>query len=207
MSWLVDLASKAEDLLNKVDQSAAQALHNEDEQQKSGANNAAYGWQQPQVNNLSTSASYSPFLSQQPETGQQNSSAQSSITSSSSVPSNLNKLNSDNGKATSAYTSQMSKSMYSASQLPNSGKQSPATTLNNKKDKDEELFEFLNSPESVETKRAKSPLVKLITSGRHSRQSSTSSTGSTRSTKTLDAISQSSSIGISMSATADKPGE
>ena len=174
MSWITGLAGKAEDFLNKVDKSAATALSPEQEK-----------WKAQQQN----TAGYSPYLgstvsSAAPSTSPATPS--NAMISSSSVPSNLNNA----GGAGTYGNSQMSRSLYSTTPV-SSGKQSPATLGNsgngkNKIDKDEELFEFLNSSDTVDGRR------KVAKNGKHSRQSSISSTTSSRSAKTPDPGSQAS---------------
>jgi hypothetical protein len=176
-SWLTGLAGKAEDLLNKVDQSAATALH-KDELRKAALSSQgippATGSSDLKEIKISTDKTSKPT------------NFYSTLNSSVSVPSNLNKLNNvpPSGYASSAQLSRL------ALQKGESDKRSPQR---GRKDADEELFEFLNSPESVAAAadngahKATRPenRTKLVgsLSASHSRHSSTSSTVSSHSQK------------------------
>ena len=181
MSWLTGLAGKAEELLNKVDQQAATALHNEDSAAPAPntGNHQSWGSHKDSSSGASGHSSYlSPAPTQQ--------AAMSSMTASKSVPSNLNRF--DNG-----FNSRSRKSI-SSSPVPQNG--SPAK----KKDKDDELFEFLNSSTTVENKKPALAVKTGITNGTHSRHSSTSSSASTKSGKTTES-------GLTNSSLADKQGK
>ena len=189
MSWLTGLAGKAEHLLNNIDHAAGQALHTEEGEQ---INPSAF----PPHTTAATNDSYSPYLSQ--VTAEDSSQKSGSISSSASVPNNLNQLNGENN-----YLNQMSQSMYSSSTLSqnNSGKNTPppSTKLTPtrpaaaaaKKSNDDELFAFLNSPDTDSGKRKKQ-VNKSVINGKHSRHSSTSSTNSNRNGRITESVQQSS---------------
>ena len=169
MSWLAGIAGKAEELLNKVDQAAATSLNTDTVRTASGKN--------------VTTASNTPSFSNHSKTsssGGQLTGITGSISSSASVPSNLNKMNSPQD-----YLSQMSTSTLPSSK--STLKTVPSKTVINMKDKDDELFEFLNSSDSTsDTKKNGNGRPKtLLGSKQHSRQSSGSSAGS-RGRKTPD---------------------
>lgn len=140
MAWLKGIAAKTENLLNNLDQAAGQMI--------------TTGSPTQNVAEEKTNQSFHDSIPVSQSILQERS---ASISSSVSVPSNMNRLN---GRSSSPYLSQTSKSSY-------------ASSLNNgstrKKDKDEELFQFLNSTDDKKTK--------------HSRQSSCSSTTSALSNK------------------------
>ena len=164
MSWLTGLAGKAENLLNNIDQAAGQALSTEEEARRA----AERKFSAPSHKH----DAYSPYLSQptEPKSSREppSASASASMSSSVSVPSNLSQMDTDSNNA------QMSKSMYSPS--------SSSSQLNktNKKDKDDDLFAFLNNSESDTKKKS---AVKTVMNGKHSRHSSASSTHSSKSAK------------------------
>ena len=173
MAWLLD---RAENLLNKMDQTAAGALHTDEGPPQPGA-----------VSNL-PERTYTPYLSQQSnpttaDAGRPSSTRSTgssygqpmSMSVSASVPSNMSRM-SDSPN----YLNQMSRSSYNQptqqySRAPSKG--SPAKAAAPSRDKDAELFEFLNDPDTV-VDSAKPKMSKYSRSGRHSRQSSGSSIGS-----------------------------
>lgn len=170
MSWLGALAGKAEDFLNKIDNTAASALqHNEGHPGYRPPTSrptppSEFQWgQNRKLNGPSTpSDGYSPFLSV---------SKTNAMTTSTSVPSNLNKMNGDSTQSNGPSPSgAMSHSMHSTGQV------SPTTAK--KKDKDEALFEFLNSGDvKVDTtKKTKLQAPPPGNGGKHSRASSGAST-------------------------------
>lgn len=140
MSWLKGIAAKTENLLNNLDQAAGQMITTNSPTQS--------------IAEERTNQSFHDSIPVSQNIPQERS---ASMPTSVSVPSNMNRLN---GRSSSPYLNQTSKSSY-------------ASSLNNgstrKKDKDEELFEFLNSSDDKKTK--------------HSRQSSCSSTTSALSNK------------------------
>ena len=171
MSWLAGIAGKAEELLNKVDQAAATSL-----------NTSSDGTSSPSGARVTTTVNSNSFLnhSKSNSSGGQLTGITGSISSSASVPSNLNKMNSPQD-----YLSQMSTSTLSSSK---SGiKSVPSKTVINMKDKDDELFEFLNSSESTSDskKNGNGRPKTLLGNKQHSRHSSGSSAGS-RGRKTPD---------------------
>lgn len=156
MSWLTGLAGKAEDLLNRMDQAAGQAISSKE----SSSSNAP--------NPVRTSA-FTPTVSSTMK-------RQDSLQGSASVPSNLNQLNG----GSNPYLSQMSRSTNGTVQNP----QSSSPVNRSKKDKDDELFEFLNNPNAMVENgngKKKEGAFKSLANGKHSRHSSTSSMGSHRS--------------------------
>ena len=171
MSWLAGIAGKAEELLNKVDQAAATSLNTSD------------GTSSPSGGKVTTTINPSSFSnhSKSNSSGGQLTGITGSISSSASVPSNLNKMNSPHD-----YLSQMSTSTLSSSKSRNKSVSS-SKTVTNKKVKDDELFEFLNSSESTSDlkKNGNGRPKTLLGNKQHSRQSSGSSAGS-RGRKTPD---------------------
>ena len=159
MSWLTGIAKGAEELLNKVDQTAAHAFHNQ-------------GESPPDIIPSRTPASnYSPYLTQ---------TSKSTLPPSASVPNNLGRP----GTKQPPRPSSGPRSSFSSAPAP-----ARASPTRAKKDQDAELFEFLNSPENgddKEPKKQERPSQLLGLNGQHSRKSSSSSIGSFRS-KTPDA--------------------
>ncbi|XP_029642822.1 golgin subfamily A member 5 [Octopus sinensis] len=146
MSWLSDLTGKAEDFLNRIDQSAAEALTKDEVARankpiansyyaNSESGHSGNTWEAPKV---------------------------PSLWSSHSVPSNLNDMNNSN---TDLNSSMVSTPLKQSKKFSNAVSSSP-TRNSKKKDSDDALFEFLN-----ETKKISSG-----SSNKHSRQSSMSST-------------------------------
>ena len=117
-----------------------------------------------------TAASHTPFLSQAPSAGD--------ITPSKSVPAKL-------------YDYKSSESAFPDFSPTANPKAEPASKK--KTDKDEALFEFLNSPEPAD-RRKSTP----ASSTRHSRQSSSSSVISNKGGKTTEQPASSSTSGSSM---------
>ena len=170
MSWFAGLANKAEEMLNKVDQSAAVAFNQSGDEEKltEVLSQGAPPYAQKAFNQPSVSASLSKDT--------KNTSLQQSSVNSRSVPSGMNNMA---GSSPSGYLNQMSRSTYSVSQTK--------TVKSTKKDKDDELFEFLNSGTVETDKLSPKRDRKLMNVKQHSRQSSTSSTASSRGRKTPDA--------------------
>ena len=166
MSWLL---GKAEDLLNKVDQAAGQSLGTpgSDEVQLEGQGHIA---DRSTLNLKNVTPS-------EPQTG-----AAKNMTPSASVP-NFNKYNTS---TTNTYLSQTSRSSFSTPRAPVA---TGSSSVKTSRDKDEELFEFLNAPDSDSNgsgsggMRRKSSQTNL---SRHSRTSSASSTVS--SGKQMDGV-------------------
>ncbi len=183
MSFFTNLAGKAEELLNRVDQSAATALNT------SGTEDSAdqADWKPThQAADPMIKAVYTPYLSQHAAAKLEH----NAMITSASVPSNLNKLNADKGylsqvsKAANTNSKQMTRPANTnkppASSCMTTARLSPKTVA--KRDMDDELFEFLNSPDNGGPDSKKHDrLAKTIANGKHSRQSSTSSIGSHRS--------------------------
>ncbi|GAB1609746.1 golgin subfamily A member 5-like [Argonauta hians] len=157
MSWLSGLTGKAEDFLNRIDQSAAEALTKEE---SSRAN-------KPIINNYyaNTNPSHSGTSWETPKVP--------SMWSSHSVPSNLNDMNSVNADVNSSMVSTPLKHSKKFSNLSSAAattaSSSSPTKTNTKKDSDDALFEFLNETTKVSSGYTSS-------SNKHSRQSSLSST-------------------------------
>ena len=165
-------------MLNSVDKAAATSLNTT---AGGSPSEDPYSQWKPKTT-VTTSNSYltqasKPLKSKMKETSLQASSSTGAVmTSSVSVPSNLNKITTDPMSASGA----MSTSMHSQS--------------SKKRDSDEELFEFLNSPDVKDNgngsgKKKDKPSESgptTVTNG-HSRQSSTSSLSSQRSAKTPEA--------------------
>ena len=161
-SWLSGLTGKAEDLLNLLDQSAAEALTKDEAAKKAATAGSNYfvgpnavdrqgiSWEAP--SSMSNTSSI-PLLSSQ------------------SVPSNLSELSSSKSDMNSSLVSTPIKQ---SSKFQNITSQSPSRT-NKSKDSDDALFEFLNSIDTGNETRKKSP-GPVPTSSKHSRQSSVSST-------------------------------
>ena len=166
MSWLTGLAGKAEELLNKVDQSAASALHTTDDgnAQSMPVPNIVKHTEASQMSNTNKLSS-TAFP--------QSWAAPSTMSVSGSVPSNLNRM-AGNTKSNNKPT---------AVPPPVTTTAPTATVKNgNKKDTDAELFEFLNSDSPVAGR--KRLLVQQPAGRGHSRQSSASSTTSGKSSRT-----------------------
>ena len=199
MSWIAGLAGKAEDFLNKVDQTAATALHKDDKMhQRSVA--------------MAGSTNYSPYLVQdskpasvRPNTLSPNVTSVNSganLSNSTSVPSNLHKMdNSHNSRSTKRSPAATTPSGSS------SARHSPVRT--SKKDKDEELFEFLNSKDTADgsSKKKMSSNGVGILNGMHSRQSSASSASTPNGSKTPDHGTPTISVTVSDKTPEDKSGK
>ena len=147
-SWITGLAGKAEDLLNRVDQTAATALSKTDEEHRTPSPRSVHerhGHRQDD----------SPY----------------STTSSANMPSNMDIASSSVGVPSSTLSSNTGNNRTEV------GKQS---VQKHQKDIEEELFEFLNSPDSVDNGTRSRPdshvNTVLSSTNTHSRQSSASST-------------------------------
>lgn len=149
---MTGLAGKAEELLNKVDMAAGQAITGGKEDVRQAALSSTY------------SAASTTSRITRPD----------HFISSASVPANLNKLNGNAQLSQSSKTNSPTRSLQNGSPVG----------IKNKKNQDDELFEFLNNPNaSVENGNGKKKegAFKPVTNGKHSRQSSTSSLGSHKS--------------------------
>ncbi|XP_061173626.1 golgin subfamily A member 5-like isoform X2 [Saccostrea echinata] len=184
MSWLSGLTGKAEDFLNKLDQSAAQALTKTEEE---GLLNTSLPV---------TSDRHSPPSSLSTRHLQQ--------AGSQSVPAKTSRTGGDfSSYGVSTPVRQSSKLQTSGTpktvkpkttettpkQAPPESNISQDVTSKKKIDTDAALFDFLNSPEPLETKKTESSETKKKTtpasSARHSRQSSTSSVVSNKGGKVI----------------------
>ncbi|XP_064109268.1 golgin subfamily A member 5-like [Macrobrachium nipponense] len=202
MSWITDLAGKAEHLLNKLDSEAATVLSKE--RRNSVTNKSPYKYNA--ANTVSQPAKYE---------------SKSNLQSSSSVPSNLSTYGLSGSSAVSSssyYTGQ-------GTSLSSSPKATGKKGLAKKKDRREEgLMDFLNSPVEQEAQPppptstpqpelmvASSMTTSTISSLGHSRQSSVSSVSSfmalsgreTPGSATVDIESGSSDSGSGASANTD----
>lgn len=172
MSWLL---GKAEDLLNKVDQAAGQTL-------------VAAGAKESNVEAAPLSSVVTD--KQSPSFGQSDASQYAPPGNRSMSVPQLNKYTG----VTSSYLSQTT----TKSTLSSSSKVSPSTVTSSngsngsgkvKRDKDEELFEFLNAPDSDSNGSTTSSIKRKPSQtnlSRHSRNSSASSTFSNKSGKIPD---------------------
>lgn len=186
MSWLSGLTGKAEDFLNKLDQSAAQALHKAEEEARLNSSLPI------------SSDIHSPAPSQ--------STRQLAQTGSQSVPAKSSRTSGDfssYGVSTPVKPTKLQTSGPSRTAKPKSTEApvkqtTPETTASQdvpakkKIDTDAALFDFLNSPEPIEVKKTEPPETKKKTtpasSARHSRQSSTSSIVSNKGGKVIQEI-------------------
>lgn len=160
-SWLSGLTGKAEDFLNRLDQSAAEALTKDEAMKKASAVSSNY-FGTNAVDMRVSSWETPPSVSK---------SSSITLLSSQSVPSNLSELNSGKSDVNSSLVSTPIKQ---SAKFKNITSQSPSRT-NKGKDSDDALFEFLNSIDTGNETRKKSP-GPVPTSSKHSRQSSVSST-------------------------------
>lgn len=186
MSWLSGLTGKAEDFLNKLDQSAAQALHKAEEEARLNASLP--------ISSDIHSPPPSQSTRQLAQTGSQSLPAKSSRTSGDfssygvSTPVKPTKLQTSGPtrtakpKPTEAPVKQTTPETTTSQDVP----------AKKKIDTDAALFDFLNSPEPIEVKKAEPPETKKKTtpasSARHSRQSSTSSIVSNKGGKVIQEI-------------------
>lgn len=186
MSWLSGLTGKAEDFLNKLDQSAAQALHKAEEEARLNASLPI------------SSDIHSPPSSQ--------STRQLAQTGSQSVPAKSSRPSGDfssYGVSTPVKPTKLQTSGPTRTAKPKPTEApvkqtTPETTTSQdvpakkKIDTDAALFDFLNSPEPIEVKKAEPPETKKkitpASSARHSRQSSTSSIVSNKGGKVIQEI-------------------
>ncbi|XP_068539009.1 golgin subfamily A member 5 isoform X2 [Anas acuta] len=179
MSWLVDLAGKAEDLLNRVDQGAASALSKKDT-----ASSAVYD-----NKNLGTANEYSELQQHTGELKYQTSSKAAYI---SSAADNIKhqKATILAGTANVKPARRTSSEVASSAESVSTPRASSHFVRRKKSEPDDELlFDFLNSSEKepngrMDTKREKS---KAPVTQNHSRTSSVSSVStSTQSGKTTE---------------------
>lgn len=186
MSWLSGLTGKAEDFLNKLDQSAAQALHKAEEEAR-----------------LNSSLPISSDIHSPPSS---KSTRQLAQTGSQSVPAKSSRTSGDFSsygistpvKPTKLQTSGPSRTAKPKPTEAPVKQPTPETTASQdvparkKIDTDAALFDFLNSPEPIEVKKTEPPETKKKTtpasSARHSRQSSTSSIVSNKGGKVIQEI-------------------
>ncbi|XP_064624072.1 golgin subfamily A member 5-like [Lineus longissimus] len=163
MSWLL---KNAEDFLNKVDQSAADALQKDED-----AKRAKRSYKAPE---RKTEPSIDKNVTSKPLVSYTKSDSQNSLPYSVSVPANLSKLNPGHSSGNAASVNKPRPSFSN----PSNG------SAIRKKDKDAELFEFLNSEEPVDNNAQKIERINPVFS--HSRQSSTSSVVSNKSGKMME---------------------
>lgn len=180
------MTGKAEDFLNKLDQSAAQALHKAEEEARLNASLPI------------SSDIHSPPPSQ--------STRQLAQTGSQSLPAKSSRTSGDFSsygvstpvKPTKLQTSGPTRTAKPKPTEPPVKQTTPETTASQdvpakkKIDTDAALFDFLNSPEPIEVKKTEPPETKKKTtpasSARHSRQSSTSSIVSNKGGKVIQEI-------------------
>ncbi|KAK2188634.1 hypothetical protein NP493_126g02011 [Ridgeia piscesae] len=177
MSWLSGLAGKAEELLNKVDQSAATALNsNEDSESQSAVPTIVTHTDTPQFNDASKLSSTTFSQNWSPS-----SQVQETMSYSGSVPANLNRI-SATGRSKLNSKPVVAPPPVAVTPTP------PAAAKNGKKkDMDaDELFEFLNSSSTNESPAAGRKRLQTPPGSKHSRQSSASSTTSRKSSRTPD---------------------
>ena len=187
MSWLTNITGKAEQFLNKIDQSAAQALHKEEEERLNlslplTSDVTSLGSPAPSAKDrVQERAAYSvpSKLSAKKESNPP-------LFASTAIKSNNSQQSGVSGGSNTAkpnLKSAKSQSDTAVKGVPQGGnipeqKASPSTGSAKKKlDTDEALFDFLNSSEPAEaTKKKVVPVAPPPESvSRHSRQSSTSS--------------------------------
>ncbi|OWF43826.1 golgin subfamily A member 5-like isoform X2 [Mizuhopecten yessoensis] len=188
MSWLSGLTGNVEELLNKIDQSAAGALKNENETGYASGNVAG----SKQSDHTADAASSRQYVQNPSPIGGQGTDKSSpyvtkpirhTLTGLSKSPSTPLQANIKQVSSPSPVQKPQTGAVSSVS----SPQQPTVATSGGKKkiDSDEALFDFLNSSDPVEATRKKS--ITPISSARHSRQSSTSSTISSKGTKSTDA--------------------
>lgn len=164
MAWLSGLTGKAENFLNSLDQTAAKVLHETDGTQHSTQHSTNLSQRSAKTDqSVPQSSGWAPFLSQEIP-----------------VPSSQS--------ATKSHATEIQDTNVSATKS-----KAELAPVKKKSDKDEALFEFLNSPEPAE-KRKSTP----VSSTRHSRQSSSSSVISNKGGKNNDPPTSSSTSGSSM---------
>ncbi|XP_077996427.1 golgin subfamily A member 5-like isoform X2 [Glandiceps talaboti] len=177
MAWLL---GKAEDLLNKVDQSASEVLA-KDNIPTGGSSlhpQTAYqkGYNKPDNSTASVNQQdlQAAYINKSVSTG--------NLATYLANTSNIKRANTENPLNQQAQSPQKAVRTFQSK---------PKREV-----EDEKLFEFLNSPETLSTERKE----KKKMNGKHSRQSSTSSTTSIRSVKTdkTDNISNPGSVGITI---------
>lgn len=180
------MTGKAEDFLNKLDQSAAQALHKAEEEARLNSS-------LPISSDIhSTPSSQSSRLLAQ--TGSQSVPAKSSRTTGDyssygvSTPLKPTKLQTSGPPR----TTKPKPTEAAVKQTTAEATASPDAPAKKKIDTDAALFDFLNSPEPVEVKKTEPPETKKkitpASSARHSRQSSTSSIVSNKGGKVIQDI-------------------
>ena len=177
MSWLSGLAGKAEELLNKVDQSAATALNaNDDSESQSAVPTIVTHTDTPQFSDASKLSSTTFSQNWAPS-----SQVQETMAYSGSVPANLNRI-SATGRA------KLNSKPVVAPPPPVAVTAAPPAAAKNgkKKDMDAELFEFLNSSSTNESPAVGRKRLQTPPGSKHSRQSSASSTTSRKSSRTPD---------------------
>lgn len=156
MSWFSAVTGKAEDFLNRLDKTAADALHSDDNPLS----------QKPQLGQHSSRAPILPDTS-----GPQALYSSKPLSPSQSVPVNLHNFKEDVDKSSSYVSGPVNNASLKTAKAPQSSSLSSGKTAK-KKDSDEALFDFLNSKDASDNgKKRRTP----ISSRHHSRQSSTSS--------------------------------
>ncbi|KAI0219039.1 Golgin subfamily A member 5 [Lamellibrachia satsuma] len=173
MSWLTGLAGKAEELLNKVDQSAATALNADDgTSSPSTLPSIVTHTETTQISDASKLSSTAFAQNWAPP--------QTTMSYSGSVPANLNRI------SAAGRTKLNSKPVAALPPVTTTAAPTTITKNDNKKDMDAELFEFLNSSSTNDSPATGRKRLQTPTGSKHSRQSSASSTTSGKSSRTLD---------------------
>lgn len=156
MSWFSAVTGKAEDFLNRLDKSAADALHTDE---KTLSQKSQLGAQSSTAFIPSDTSGSQALHSSKP------------LSPSQSVPVNLHHFKEDVDKSSSYVGGPVNNASVKTAKAPQSSSLSSGKTVK-KKDSDEALFDFLNSKDASDNgKKRRTP----ISSRHHSRQSSTSS--------------------------------
>ncbi|XP_064601011.1 golgin subfamily A member 5-like [Liolophura sinensis] len=145
MSWLSGITDKAGDFLNRLDQSAAEVFHNDDDVESKLPSQLGEAF----ASSTQSSAYSTPSGPQY----------QASLTPSFSVPTDLNKLKQSQLSPSTSVVSSPVPKVSAPAQTPSSSLKKncevflPKTSQN---DTDDALFEFLNSKETVSNSKKKS---------------------------------------------------
>jgi len=194
MSWLTGITGKAEEFLNKIDQSAADALKNEQIIKSQSIPPTSPSYSSSSHGFLGSSQTVPAKLSILPHVDKSSSYVNKPIRPSGpKTPTSVAPTTKQVSGSKQQGSSPVSQRRLSGSQpvTPQSVVQPPSTKK--KLDTDEALFDFLNSNETVDSNRKK---ITPISSARHSRQSSTSSTVSSKGGIKIDAPPSTSSSSI-----------
>ncbi|KAK3093342.1 hypothetical protein FSP39_014263 [Pinctada imbricata] len=190
MSWLSNITGKAEEFLNKIDQSAAQALHKEEEEQRLNLSlpltREVTSLGSPPSSSRDHNVDRAAYSVPSKTTFKKDNSASSFV----STPIKANKaaplvgssgVAKQTGKVTvkppaDSVTKQASSTGPQGAGTQEQKTSSASAPAKKKLDTDEALFDFLNSSEPLEANKKKAaPPPSVVDPPRHSRQSSTSS--------------------------------